>query len=227
MVPHDKISSYIDNELTGEQEQEFLISLAASEGLRKAFRSELELKKVIHRDEVVTAPPRELRSVLFAALGFGAGASVIGAEAATATIQSAASQGILRALFATKASTIITAVGIGASALIGYGTHALVADDPKPQQQVVRQATPQIVTPTQPTVQQPVEELPAPQKSVASTASSHSASKHIVQKSKPEVKPVETVTSTIPEGVSGVGSSAAVKVRTKKDGQKPLDSVKH
>ena len=61
MTNHDQISSFIDNELNHDQEQDFLISLASSEGLRKSFRSELVLKNIIHRDEVLTAPSRDLR----------------------------------------------------------------------------------------------------------------------------------------------------------------------
>ena len=72
MTHDDRISSYIDNEFSAEQEQEFLISLAASEGLRKSFRSELVLKKVLHHDEAAMNPPRKLGGAVFASLGLGA-----------------------------------------------------------------------------------------------------------------------------------------------------------
>src|SRR4051812_25431404 len=94
MTHDERISSYIDNELTPEMEQEFLISLAASDGLRRSFRSELVLQKVLHRDEAVTAPPREMRAAIFATVGLGAAA--LGASKANAaqvsTQQTAATQ---------------------------------------------------------------------------------------------------------------------------------------
>ena len=132
MTHDERISSYIDNELSGEQEQEFLISLAASDGLRKSFRSELILKNVLHRDGAVTEPPRKMRSAIFATLGLGI------AGAATATKANAAqhsttvgrapqaSHSLFKTLFATKVNALVTAAGISISALAGYGVHSIV-----------------------------------------------------------------------------------------------------
>ena len=61
MTHHDLISSYIDNELTAVQEQEFLISLAANDNLRSSFRTELTLKNIVHRDESLITPPRSAK----------------------------------------------------------------------------------------------------------------------------------------------------------------------
>lgn len=131
MTHDERISSYIDNELTSEQEQEFLISLAASEGLRKSFRSELVLKNVLHHDEAVTNPPRALRTAVFTTLGIGAAATLAGkANAAASQAGTAAGRTFIRSLFATKMSAIITAAGISVSALAGYGVHSLVAPQP-------------------------------------------------------------------------------------------------
>src|SRR2546427_11671855 len=97
MTHDERISAYIDNELGADQEQEFLISLAASDGLRKSFRSELVLKNVLHRDEAATNPPRALRTAVFATLGIGA-ASVTAdqATAAQASTASVSSHGLLK-----------------------------------------------------------------------------------------------------------------------------------
>ncbi len=125
MTHDERISSYIDNEFSAEQEQEFLISLAASEGLRKSFRSELVLKNVLHHDEASVNPPRKLRGAVFASLGLaGAGLSVNKANATQA-----ASRGMLKTLFATKMSTLITVAGLSLSALGGYGVRAIVSPD--------------------------------------------------------------------------------------------------
>lgn len=123
MTHDERISSYIDNELSLEQEQEFLISLAASDGLRKSFRSELVLKNVMHRDDASVNPPHTLRRSVFAALGL-AGADMIASEHAHAASQSAPHA--LKALFASKMSTLIVAGGIGVSAMAGYGLHSVV-----------------------------------------------------------------------------------------------------
>lgn len=128
MTHDERISSYIDNELSAEQEQEFLISLAASDGLRKSFRSELVLKKVLHHDEAATNPPRRLRAAVFTTLGLGAGlgANALNANKANAA-SSTAARGLVKSLFATKMSTLATVVGISASALAGYGVRSITA----------------------------------------------------------------------------------------------------
>jgi negative regulator of sigma E activity len=133
MTHDERISSYIDNELSVEQEQEFLISLAASDGLRKSFRSELVLKKVLHHDEAATNPPRKLRSAVFATLGLGG--AVAGAHHASAAEPAAhtiglARPGLVQSLFATKMSTLLTVVGISASALAGYGVRSITSPSP-------------------------------------------------------------------------------------------------
>jgi hypothetical protein len=126
MTHDDRISSYIDNEFTAEQEQEFLISLAASEGLRKSFRSELVLKKVLHRDEAATAPPRRLRAAVFATLGLG-GAGLSTSKANAAQPVAAASRGLIKTFFATKMSTLATVAGLSISAIAGYGVRLVVS----------------------------------------------------------------------------------------------------
>ena len=128
-MTHDQqISSYIDNELSSDQEQEFLISLAASDGLRKTFRSELVMKNVLHRDEAMA--PRNLRAAVFGAVGLaGAGLAVSDANAAGHAASPAvhASSSLLKTLFATKLNALITVATISLSGLGGFGVHALVA----------------------------------------------------------------------------------------------------
>ena len=143
MTHDERISAYIDNELTQDQEQEFLISLAASDGLRKSFRSELVLKNVLHRDEAVTNPPRKLRTAVFASLGIAA-ASELGApkaDAAPAHSATMASKGLLKTFFATKMHALVTAAGLSLSALAGYGVHAVVS--PTAPQQIAHHTVPQ------------------------------------------------------------------------------------
>ncbi|HWF44932.1 MAG TPA: hypothetical protein VG537_09850 [Candidatus Kapabacteria bacterium] len=158
MTHDERISAYIDNELSTEQEQEFLISLAASDGLRKSFRSELVMKNVLHRDEMVTNPPREMRAALFATLGIGAAAATASkadaAQSASNAGHSIASHSLIKTFFATKMSALVTAVGISISALAGYGVHSIVdADHVSPAQQTEhvsnsKQANPVNATPS-------------------------------------------------------------------------------
>jgi negative regulator of sigma E activity len=128
MTQHDQISAFIDNELTGEQEQDFLISLASSEGLRKSFRSELVLKNVIHRDEVLTTPSRKMRGAVLTTLGIGAAALASETADAATTAVPAAKATFVKTLFASKLNAIITASMVTASAIGGYGIHSLVAE---------------------------------------------------------------------------------------------------
>ncbi|MFI5264826.1 MAG: hypothetical protein ACHQM6_09950 [Candidatus Kapaibacterium sp.] len=157
MTQHDQISAFIDNELTGEQEQDFLISLASSDGLRKSFRSELVLKNVIHRDEVLTTPSRKMRGAVLTTLGIG-GATALASETAdaAATAVPAAKSIFVKTLFASKLNAIITASMVTASALGGYGIHTIIAEKSAQNtisapthvsQPVINQAAPQIIVP--------------------------------------------------------------------------------
>ena len=129
MTNHDQISSFIDNELNHDQEQDFLISLASSEGLRKSFRSELVLKNIIHRDEVLTAPSRDLRPAVLGTIGL-IGASLAATETADAATGAAvAKTSVLKTLFATKIGAMVTASVVTVSAIGGYAVRSYVAPE--------------------------------------------------------------------------------------------------
>jgi len=63
------ISRYFDRLMSPGEEQNFLISLAASDELRLAFRSQLELMKAIRDDKHDMRPIAEVRSRTLTALG--------------------------------------------------------------------------------------------------------------------------------------------------------------
>src|SRR5579872_5033360 len=153
MTQHNQISAYIDGELSAEQEQDFLISLASSDGLRKSFRSELVLKNVIHRDEILTTPSRSMRGAILATLGITGAAALASesAEAATSAVP-AAKTTLLKTFFASKMSALVTASVVTASALGGYGIHSIISE---------KAAQPVITVPLQ--KNQPVEPQFAPQ----------------------------------------------------------------
>ena len=139
MTQHDKISAYIDNELTHEAEQDFLISLASNETTRKAFRSELVMKNVIHQDELHTLPNRELRGAILGAVGIG-GAALASSEAQAATSAQAATG--IKALFATKLNALLTAGIITVSAVGGYVASTMVHTNVQAPAPIIQTAAP-------------------------------------------------------------------------------------
>jgi hypothetical protein len=153
MTHDERISSYIDNELSSEQEQEFLISLAASDGLRKSFRSELVMKNIMHKSEPM--PPRRMRGVVFAAVGIGAASTIAGEHTATAATKSTAS--LVKSMFATKIGAIVTASVVGTSAIVGYGVRTMTEPS---QVAPVSHATPAVVLPAQTNTATQVAEVP-------------------------------------------------------------------
>ena len=125
MNVQDQISSYIDNELSTEAEQEFLISLAASEGLRKSFRSELLMKNILHQDVATTRPPHQMRNAIFGAVGLTAGASAPAGGAATSG--AASTGGLLgRILLAAKMNIVVGSTLVALSLGTGYLAHDFV-----------------------------------------------------------------------------------------------------
>ena len=208
MTHDDRISSYIDNEFSAEQEQEFLISLAASEGLRKSFRSELVLKKVLHHDEAAMNPPRKLRGAVFASLGLGAAGLSVNKANAT---QSVASHGILQTLFATKMSTLITVAGLSISALAGYGVHSVVNPAVPLVQPVSR-----VIQPVTPAFQQAPTTVAVPE---ISPAPVEPEVKQAVSKPVTHVKPdhiANSTTTTTPAPVNGTAGGGPVSIEPPK-----------
>jgi hypothetical protein len=195
MTNHDQISSFIDNELSHDQEQDFLISLASSEGLRKSFRSELVLKNIIHRDEVLTSPSRDLRPAVLGTIGL-VGASLAATETAdAATATTVAKASVLKSLFATKIGVMVTASVVTVSAIGGYAVRSYVA--PTEIQSVVHQNN----TTTQPAPQ--TIDVPTPEHSTpadlgsapAHTAGTHTAVKKSVTQHPDASKPIDVLGS--------------------------------
>jgi hypothetical protein len=174
MTHHDLISSYIDNELTTAQEQEFLISLAANDNLRSSFRTELTLKNIVHRDESLITPPRALRASVFAAVGLSAAAAPEVAQAATqavapstqASTSTVASQSstFFKTLFATKMNALFTTLSLSVATLVGFVGHDVIVEEPAATQTVqTNNTTPAaspVVEPVQTTQTEVVAEKP-------------------------------------------------------------------
>ena len=152
MTPHDQISAFIDNELGVDQEQDFLISLASNDGLRKSFRSELVLKNVIHQDEVLTTPSRDMRGAVLATLGIIGASAIAGDSSSAATVATATKSTFVKTLFASKLNALVTASMVTASALGGYAVRTMIAEKPVTHQVVspiIRSSQSPVSIPTQ------------------------------------------------------------------------------
>lgn len=68
------LSKYFDHRMTADEEQNFLIQLAASDDLRTAFRSHLELQKAIRDDKDDLRSVAQVRNRTLTALGLSAAA---------------------------------------------------------------------------------------------------------------------------------------------------------
>jgi hypothetical protein len=211
MTQHDQISAFIDNELPPEQEQDFLISLASSDGLRKSFRSELVLKNVIHQDEILTTPSRSMRNAVLGSLGI-AGASALASESAEASVLPAAKVTILKTMFASKMSALITASMVTVSALGGYSIHSMVAQKAAP---VVIEAPTQSQAPAQNQSTATPETVP-PVKAI--NQSHASAPKRTTQILKHEVKAYESTSAspTLSGSAPGVVNKPIMDEKPKK-----------
>jgi len=194
MTYHDKISAFIDNELTHDAEQDFLISLASNESVRRAFRSELVMKHVIHQDELATQPKRDLRGVLLGTLGIGTATAVAEEASAAAT----AVPSLWQSVVVSKINALFVAGIVTVSAATGYVTH-----------EVLNPATPEVITRT---VVQPAEapreidQAPVVTEPAANTAIVTEAPRK-VKATKKIAKPEPTATSVNPTTVSGEGIS--------------------
>jgi negative regulator of sigma E activity len=217
MTNDERISAYIDNELTGEQEQELLISLAANDSLRKSFRSELVLKKVLRADERGVNPPRQLRTAVFAAIGLGAAAmATADAQAASTSVSasrtasapsapaaSAPTHGLLKTLFASKINALLTAVGLTVAGVAGYGVHTLTATSPVQHEVVV----PVNLSPSAPQLSPAITETEKPAQTVTRSQASpkHPVHRAIQQAASTNPSSAAAADTTPAHGVNGVG----------------------
>lgn len=212
MTNNDLISSYIDNELSREQEQEFLIKLAANDNLRNSFRTELTLKNIVQRDESLITPPRALRASIFAAVGLSATES---AQATTTSASATQSTSFLKTLFATKLNTAFTTLGLSVATIFGYVGHDMLNAESTAPSQVTQQ--PAVIQPVEESVSNASENVTVPvQKPVAQSVikskirntSASETKTPVTQNVAPtsnEAPQSDNVTSSEPSSVIGSG----------------------
>lgn len=71
----EQLNEFFENGMSAADEQNFLISVAASDELRRAFRSQLELMKAVRSDKDRLRSVAQVRNRTFAALGLSATAA--------------------------------------------------------------------------------------------------------------------------------------------------------
>jgi len=114
-----QLSRYFDRQMTMTEEQNFLIALAASNELRLAFRSQLELMKAIRDDKHEMRPIAEVRSRTIAALGLTAVATAPFLEQALLHSNTTAAQAAEPVLEAAPKATSFFSTLAGKFAIIG------------------------------------------------------------------------------------------------------------
>src|SRR5438034_2137472 len=67
----EQLQQYFERQMSGSQEQNFLINVAARDDMRLAFRSQLELLKAVREDKDVSGSPTFIRTKTLGALGLG------------------------------------------------------------------------------------------------------------------------------------------------------------
>ena len=67
----EQLQQYFERQMSGAQEQNFLINVAARDDMRLAFRSQLELLKAVREDKDASGSPMFARSRTLTALGLG------------------------------------------------------------------------------------------------------------------------------------------------------------
>lgn len=199
MTYHDKISAYIDNELSHDAEQDFLISLASNESVRRAFRSELVMKNVIHQDELVTQPKRDMRGAVLATLGIGT-ATAVAEEASAATT---AVPSLWKSVVASKMNALFVASIVTMSAFTGYVAREVL--DPAAPEVITRTVIQPAEAPRE-IDQSPAAVTAAPVTENNSVAEAPRKAKVVTKQTTPKVEPTTTSQEAI--GTSGFGTTS-------------------
>jgi hypothetical protein len=181
------VQRYFDHSMSGGEEQNFLIDVAARDDMRMAFRSQLELLKAIKFDKDVLGGTGLVRERTLAALGLTAmmTATTDEAVAAPTFIQN------VRGFF-TKPYTMLVA-GVLAGGLATYAvlpTNTVVVTPVKTEQQIVQPSSHQV----------PGVYIPEIQNNVSPAARTTTPAKQAVTDTKPaETTPVVNTNGVSPE----------------------------
>jgi hypothetical protein len=190
------VQRYFDHSMSGGEEQNFLIDVAARDDMRMAFRSQLELLKAIKFDKDVLGGTGLVRERTLAALGLTAMLTATTDDAVAAPTFMQNVRG-----FITKPYTMLVA-GLLAGTVATYAvlpTNTVVVAPVKTEQQIVQPSTLEIQMPevTAPEIQNNVSPAATKQTSVARTTT---PAKQAVTDTKPaETTPIVNTNAVSPE----------------------------
>lgn len=190
------VQRYFDHSMSGAQEQNFLIDVAARDDMRMAFRSQLELLKAIKFDKDVLGGTGLVRERTLAALGLTAMLTATTDEAVAAPTFMQNVKG-----FFTKPYTMLVA-GLLAGGLATYAvlpTTTVMVAPVKTEQQIVQPSSLEIQMPevSAPEIQNNVSPVQTKQTSVARTTT---PAKQAVTDTKPaEITPIVNTNGVSPE----------------------------
>jgi hypothetical protein len=161
MQTADLITAFLSNEMTAEQERQFLLSVAASDSLRLGLKSHVMVDRIFQKQLAEASVPADVKAKIFTAM-----AASIGPVAAQTTAQpdaassSAApiSQGVFRS-FMSRFSTGLLAASL---AVGGFAAGYLVHSEAGEGRALPTQA---ISIPSTPRDERPAMSVPAPSSS--------------------------------------------------------------
>lgn len=225
----EQITRYFERQMSSGEEQSFLISLAASDEMRIAFRSHLELMKALRQDKESMTSAVPVRARTFAALGIAASAiPFMDNELRSAPIQQTAS---VAPAVATKTGLSIVknfvrshALGMALGVGVGLGG-AMLMDNPSTnvEQPGAAKQSVQEKTYTQPIITSPEEAKAvandAPQTSSRTVIAIHPRQLHVVTPS---------IVSEMPKAIAAeqnlpvVEKSGTSKIKIKTEITKPV-----
>ncbi len=240
-----QINRYFDHAMSSGEEQNFLISLAASDEMRIAFRSHLELMKAVRDDKDGLRSVAQVRTRTLTALGLSATAVMPFIEQElvrnarplespagkadhleTASIGGSSNGGFLSGLLRKPKYVLGTGVMLG---FLGAVTLMnLMPSGPSPSLRVVTGPTPATQTVAAPSVQQPLnsaksETIPAgnslnsEQESRASETAVHSsAARTAASPGKPDNSRVIAATPSVTGRLPEVNIAGQSRMRVKK-----------
>lgn len=191
------VHRYFDHSMSGGEEQNFLIDVAARDDMRMAFRSQLELLKAIKFDKDVLGGTGLVRERTLAALGLTAMLTATTDEAIAAPTFMQNVRGFLAKPYTMLVAGVV-AGGLATYSLVPSNTSTVVIPQ-GPTQQIVQPSTMQIQLPevSAPEIQNNVS--PAATKTTA-VARTTTPAKQAVTETKPaETTPIVNTNAVSPE----------------------------
>lgn len=174
----DIITSFFNNELTAEQERQFLLSVAASDSMRLGLKSHVMLDKILADNASDLHITDSVRNTIFAeaeavlaSTGTSSGANTLGGSKSAGSWWQA-----MRGAFSAKMATGGMAVALAGFGL-GYATHSQFAD------QSVASLPVQSTAPVPTTLRDQSAAVPAPSSTISvpiasATEAQHATAKH-------------------------------------------------